>query len=456
MAERAPLSLTARLAFGITGLLIVGGLVLALAAFGYGRAAARETYDRLLVGAASDIAASVGVENGRVVVDIPVSAFELLALAPDDRIAYQVRGVDGEVLTGHAELPAPPEGADFYDADFRGEPARFLRVTRRFAERSVSGNVEVIVGQTLQARRDLAFDITSKALYGLAVGGFAMLALAVFVVRSALRPLDRLARRIAARDPQDLTPLETAAPREVAPLVGSVNTFMARLERQFDTTRNLISDSAHQLRTPVAALRAQADLALTETDPARRDGLVERIHRRSVSLGRLLDQMLSHALVVHRTGSARREALDLRDIALDIVEAGDHLVIAPGTEVRLEIGEDPVTVMADALSLREAAKNLLSNALSHGHPPIAVGTGIEGGERLLWVRDAGDGPPEGVADAIGDRFLRSAASSGQTSGLGLSISKSVAEAYGGRLRLEHAAGGFRAVLALPAPEGTGP
>lgn len=449
----ASLSLAARLALGITALLAVGGIALSVAAFAYGRAAAREAFDRLLVGAANDIASTVAVENGRIVVDLPVSAFELLALAADDRIAYQVRDIDGSVLTGHADLPQPPGNARFYDAEFRGEPARYLRVTRRFAERVVSGGVDVIVGQTLRARTELAYDITRKALYLLAIGGFAMLALAVVVVRSALRPLDRLARQLSQRDPQDLTPLVADAPREVAPLVQAVNSFMARLDRQLDTMRNLISDTAHQLRTPVAALRAQADLALSEPDLARRDRVVERIHKRSVSLGRLLDQMLSHALVVHRTGSARRERVDLRDVALDLVEAGDHPALAAGTRLALEIGAEPVMVLADPLSLREAASNLLSNALNHGTPPLCVGASIEEGRHLLWIKDAGSGPSEAVRAAIGQRFLRSAAASGQTSGLGLAISKSVAEAYGGDLRFERVEGGFRAVLVLPADGG---
>ncbi|OIP86618.1 MAG: sensor histidine kinase, partial [Rhodobacterales bacterium CG2_30_65_12] len=374
-AARPTLSLAARLAVGLAGLLVVGGVVLSFAAFGYGRAAARDAFDRLLVGAANSIVAAVEVENGEPVVDLPVSAFELLALAPDDRIAYQVRGPGGRVLTGEADLPPPPRraaDATFYDARFKGEPARYIHVTRRFAERSLSGSVEVIVGQTLRARNELAYAITRDALIGLAVGGFALIALALLVVRSALRPLDRLATTLAARDPQDLTPLDTHVPREIASIVGAMNHFMARLNRQFEAMRGLISDTAHQLRTPVAALRAQADLAAHEPDPDRRDRLVARIHKRSVSLGRLLDQMLSRALVVHRIDSARRETVDLRDIALDIVEAGDHRLIAPGTEVRLEIGALPVLVRADALSLTEAARNLMANALAHGVSPVTV------------------------------------------------------------------------------------
>ncbi|MCE5973984.1 sensor histidine kinase N-terminal domain-containing protein [Sinirhodobacter sp. WL0062] len=449
------LSLSARLAGGLVVLLVVGGVVLSLATFAYGRAAAREAFDRLLVGAASSIAASVSVIEGAAVVDLPVSAFDLLALAPEDRIAYQVRGVDGAVLTGYADLPQPPpsrlvtSGPVYYDAAFTGEPARFIRLTRRFAERDLSGTIEVIVGQTLRERNALAEDIALNALMGLAIGGAAVVLLAVLVVRSALRPLDELALALAGRDPQDLTAISTAVPREVASLVGAVNGFMARLDRQFDAMRNLISDSAHQLRTPVAALRAQADLATQETDPDRRNRLIGRIHDRSVSLGRLLDQMLSRALVIHRIDSARREAVDLRDIALDIVESGDHQLIAPGAEVRLEIGEAPVIVQGDPLSLGEAAKNLFRNALAHGRAPIVLGADVQGAQARLWVQDAGPGPSAAVRTQFGGRFVRSAAADGRSAGLGLSIADSVARAFGGHLALEDRAEGFRVVIILP-------
>jgi len=451
----ATASLKRRVISGVLALLLVGGAVAALAAFGYGRAAARESYDRLLLGAANDIAEAISIQNGAPVVDLPVAAFQLLALAPDDRIYYSVRGPDGAVLTGatgplaQAGQTATPK---FFDSKMGDENARFVSLSRRFAERSFSGTVTVIVGQTLRARTEMALGLTRDALIAAAIGGIALLAAAVLVIDRAMRPLRRIADQLVGRDPHDLTPMETQVPAEVAVMVGAMNRFMARLDRQVAAMRNLISDTAHQLRTPVAALRVQAELASAEEDDARREQILTRLQRRTRSLGELLDQMLSRALVIHRTDAARRVALDLRDVALDVIESRDHELVAPSRDVVLEIGEEAVMVMADTLSLSEALRNLLGNALKHGAGRVRVGVTQEGAQACLWVEDSGPGPSAEVLERIGERFEKNAASVGQSAGLGLSIARAVAFAFGGELKLGATGQGFRATISLPMQE----
>ncbi|GAB2203615.1 sensor histidine kinase [Roseibium sp. ROS1] len=455
----ASTSLTARVAFGIAFLLIFGGVIVSIAAFAYGREAARSAYDRLLLGAATGIASSITVQDDRPVIELPVSAFELLALAPDDRIGYRIIGPEGATLTGYDEITLPTGRRDFregfFDGSFFGEPARFAVVSRRFAERTLNGTIKVVVGQTLRARNDMAYDITRKALYVLAASGLAMVLLSVVVVRSVLQPLERIAGGLSARDPHDLTPLDTSVPRETAVMINALNGFMARLDRQMNSMRHLISDTAHQLRTPVAALRAQADLFTDEAELSRKEKIVERIQTRTASLGRLLDQLLSQALVIHRGDSARREKLDLRDIALDVFEEGDHAVLNPEFDVILDIGEDPVEVLADVQSLKEALKNLLNNALKYGRSPVRIGASLQGGRASIWVEDAGGGPVDGVLAELGSRFNKGALSRQSSSGLGLAIAHSVALSYDGELRLEKTGGArFRAALVFAAvPEG---
>lgn len=447
---RATLSLKTRVALAVTAVLVLGGALVLVAALAYGRQAAREAYDRLLLGAAADIATTITVRDGTALVDMPVSAFELLSLARDDRIRYRVVAPDGTTLTGDptAPLPEPSGTAEsvFFDDSFGAEPARYVALTRRFAERSFSGPVRVIVGHTLLARRELAYDIAQNALVVLGAAGAVMALFAWLAVSQALRPLPRIGAALASREPTDLTPLSLSAPREVAGMLVSLNAFMARLERQSVATGNLIADAAHQLRTPVAAIRAQAQLAADEVNPDRRERIVARIHDRASGLSRLLDQLLSRAMIVHRADSQPATPLDLRDVAVDVVEACDDLALGIGTEVELVLPDSPVVTRGDAMSLAEAGKNLLTNALRHGQPPIRLG--VTGGTRPgLWVSDGGNGPPAEVTAAQGTRFVRAGRNGG--SGIGLAIAREVAEGHGGALRMQHDGARYTVSLDLP-------
>lgn len=464
-APRTP-SLAGRLALAIALVLGAGGLAVAFAAFAYGSRAARETYDRMLLGAADQIAASTAVVDGAVVADIPASAFELLALAPDDRVFYRIVDGTGATLTGYDELRLPSgagEAARWHDARFRGAPIRVVSLGRRFAERAYGGTIRVLVGHTLRARTALAREIAGGIVLTASLVGLCLTAFAVYAVHSALQPLRRIERGFAERDPRDLTPLDVALPRELRPVVDAINRFMARLDRQARATDNLIADSAHQLRTPVAALRAQAELATGESDPeAMRDAL-GRIHERTRSLSRLADQLLNRALVIHRSDTAMRATVDLRSVAIRTVEEFDLGNDDASSALRLALPEAAVLVRGDELSLCEACKNLVGNAFAHGVPPVTLTVAAVGARARLAVHDRGAGiPPEARARA-GARFggagtrgpghdsgHGSREGSNRGSGLGLAIVRDVAAAHDGELRLDDAErGGFEIGLLLP-------
>jgi two-component system sensor histidine kinase TctE len=350
-------SLMARVMLGVLALLVAGGVIVAVASLAYGKQAARQSYDRLLLGAAQDIAESTAIFDGAPAVDLPVSAFSLLSLALDDRISYAVRDAQGVLLTGYETSPLPrgKSGQVFFDANLQGEPARFATVARRYAEREYSGTVYFTVGHTLRARNAMALGLTRTALLGVGLAGLVLMICAFFVIRSTMRPLHHMARDLPGRDPYDLTPMPTGGPAEVTVAIAAINQFMRRLDRQVGAMRNLISDTAHQLRTPVAAIRAQAVLAADPgAAPHQREQALERLLRRTRSLGNLLDQMLSRAMVIHRTDNAPPVAVDLHEIALHVVETHDHTLLARDAMVELVIGADAVTVLADEISARRS------------------------------------------------------------------------------------------------------
>ncbi len=464
MTERATAiparsSITFRLAATIALILAAGGIAISVAAYAYGRQAAQEAYDRMLAGAAFQIVQAVSIIDGRVVVNLPVSAFELLALAPDDRVFYRVIGADGGTITGYEDLPSPTaksEDLTFYSSEYSGEAVRLASAVRRFAERGFTGDVQVIVGHTTRARADLARDITTKALALLAIAGVALVALVAFAVRSSLGPLVRIEQALRSRDPKDLSPLTVSTPREVETIVAAINRFMSRLADRVTIMQNLIADATHQLKTPIAAVRAQAELAAGEQDPARLRAIAGRIHTRAVGLSRLADQLLNQALIIHRSDAAAQQVIDLREVAIRATDETDHDLLSSGLDLHLDLPEHPVHARGDALSLIEASKNLLSNAVRYGAPPVwfSVGHSPDKGIVEFAVTDSGRGIPESDWPDSGRRFARSAGSLPDSAGLGLAIVNAVAEAHRGRLTFSRTPEGrFRVALAIPAEQG---
>ena len=431
-------SLTLRLAVALILLLTAGGAAMAVAAIAYGKNAAQQSYDRLLIGAANQIAKAITLQEGQLRIDLPVAAFELLALAPQDRIVYAIYDTQGALLTGYPNVDGPKQGQYLSDGFFTGEAARFAAVDRRFSERALSGTVRVVVGQTLRARLELTKQITQSALIVVGLAGLLMSGLAVFAVRSALGPLQRIEHDLAARTPADLTPLSIAVPREISQVVGTLNGFMARVDRQVAATRRLIGDASHQLRTPIAAIRAQSELAIGESDPVRLRSIMTRIHRRTVSLSRLTDQLLNHALIIHRADAVPLDQLDLRRVAIIALEEIDSDPRLSGQDImRLDLPEDPVMVQGDLLSLGEACKNLAANAQRHGAAPFMIKVSQQGRMAILAVQDSGGGIPKNHWQDAGTRFSRQASVSPTKVGLGLSIVEAVAHAHHGEMTFEH-------------------
>ncbi|TPW26267.1 sensor histidine kinase [Pararhizobium mangrovi] len=447
-------SIALRLGLLLTLVLAIAVAAVVFATFRYGRSAADQAFDRLLTGAALQIGERVSVVDGKPVVDVPLSAFELLALARDDRIFYRVIGPHGKTLTGYDDLPLPPTapaGASprIYETPYRDTRVRAIALSRDLAERSLSGRVEIIVAHTMLARTALAREIAMPAIAGIALASLAILALTLLAMRYALRPLRRIERAMLARDPRDLTPFHPDAPREVATLVDAINRFMGRLDRRLDTMERFVADAAHQMRTPVTALRAQSELAIEETDPERLRALQGRIRSRAIGISRLMDQLLSHALVTHRVETVELAALDLRRVAIEAEREIRSAGVAQAELLHLDLSEDPVIAAGDAFSLREAAKNLIANALRYGAPPITLRVEHSKDHASIVVHDEGGGF-DLPADEVGTRFARHE-NTPESAGLGLAIVREVVESHQGELTVTRPVeGGFAIGILLPA------
>lgn len=429
---------------------------LAVAARYHARRAADDAYDRLLIGAALQMAESLSVHEGVVWVDPPSSAFETLALAPRDSIFYKITDAGGTVLTGYADLPAirgrpaPVRASPVVgDGRYLDMPIRLAAVGRFLTDAAEPGWAQVLVGQTRRARTALAQDLAGKALWLLA----AMMALAflgvLLAVRLALAPLRAIERTLQGRDPRDLAPLEVETPQEIATLVGAINFFMDRLSRRIRLMERFIADAAHQIRTPLTALASQVDM-LANADEAHRAQHERRVRERTAQLGRLTNQLLNHAMVIHRAEAAPLAPVDLsrlaREVLLNAVPASFGRDVAIGWEAP----PGPVLVRGDEVSLREALSNLLHNALAHGaRSALEIELSVEGAEALVAVADDGPGIPEAGWEKAKQPF---SSQSEKGSGLGLAIVNDVVRAHGGSLDFERRPPGFAVVIRLPLAE----
>ncbi len=451
-------SLFLRLVAAVSAVLMGGAALLAYAASNYAGRAAQDAYDQLLVGAAEQIRETLRVEDGEITSDIPVSAFVALSLSRRERVFYRVVGPNGETLTGYDDLPAAQSAGDeingpsVWDADYKKVPVRIAALRQYVA--GAPGFATVVVAHTTESRAELARGLTLRALLLLGVMSVIALAGVAAAVRFALTPLHRIEAALAARQPNDLTPLDVAAPPEIAGLVQAINRFIARLSDRMDDLRRLIDDAAHQIRTPVTALSAQVDLLQAETSPERRQKQVERIAARTAQIGRLVNQLLSQTMVSHRARSAVTERFDLREVlkqaAADAVPAAMDRDIA----VSFDLPPSPIELDGDPVTLREAIRNIIDNAVQHGaRTRLCISARRMGDRTVTEIADDGPGIPEDKWPMVTRRFWR-ARSDGDGFGLGLAIAADVAKSHAAEISFAHLDSGDFAVRMTFASPGT--
>lgn len=454
-------SLFARLMVRVGMIVLLGALSLVLAAWFYAHEAADDAYDRILVGAALQMAESLVISDGEVKIALPASAFELLELAGRDRIFYRVIGLDSATLTGYGDLRSDASLAESHsaavlqDGIFHGADVRMVTVARAIADAGQSGWTYIILAQTTEARQDLVSELTSRAILLVAImSGLAMVATAL-AARYSLKPLADLGAALASRDPQDLTPLTVDVPRELSPFVTSINHFITRLDQRVKLLQRYVADSAHQIRTPLTALSAQVSLINEDNMPPQDRHHLERVRNRAAELGRLTNQLLNHAMVIHRFDSAQLSPMSLNDVARKAFRTAVPITVDPDAVVSFEAPDEDLTVMADMLSLREAITNLIDNALKHGmQARLDVRVTRAGRYARVEVEDDGPGIPSEQWTQVIQRFVSNSAD-GKTSGLGFAITSEVAKALGGRIgfREKTSTTGFTTYLELPLYDG---
>lgn len=311
----------------------------------------------------------------------------------------------------------------------------------------------VQVAEREEARRDITNAMTRNLLLPLAFA-LPLLGLMVWLaVAHALRPLARLGRDVARREATNLEPLDPqGAPGEIMPLIDNLNRLFTRVARLIEHERRFTADAAHELRTPLAALMTQAQVARAAAGDTERNHALDNVIAGCARAARLVDQMLTLARLEPEDALGQREILDLRTLAQSVIAEIAPAALKRGIAIGLaEYGD--VAVAGNGDLIRIALRNLVDNAARYSPDGahVQVSVARDGDMALARVKDQGPGLSPEARTKVGQRFYRVLGNRASGSGLGLSIISRIAELHGGHLVLDNNADGrgLAAELRLP-------
>ncbi len=363
-------------------------------------------------------------------------------------MVVQVWDQNGELFLRSQSAPLTPlsDIADgFRDSNIDG--AGWRTYSFSVPERGVT----VKVGEPYQARDSLTQHVVQQTLYPLLLGLPILAILIWFAVGRGLIPLHRIAAEVAARDSDNLDILDTAdSPDEVTPLIRALNDLLERLESTLDKERRFTADAAHELRTPLAGLKTQAQVALGASASQERNRAILNLLRGVDRGSHLVEQLLT----LSRLDQAAPMPIATVDLAATVRTVMNDL--QPKVEerrVRLDLSTGGGThVLGNADAVYVLVRNLVDNAIRHSPPDAAVELSIARQHETIvfGVRDRGPGIPEPERRRVLERFYRGNAHEGEGSGLGLSIVKRIADLHRARLELTtpDAGGGLLATVAF--------
>ena len=418
---------------------------------------ASRPFDRGLEYNVQALAQLVRHDQQKVLFNLPQPAREILRADDADLIYYQVLGARGEFVSGERDFPLPPDEEKpvsgevrLRDDEIRGAAVRVAYLWVR-VDLAGAKPVLVQVAETLEKRSVLATEI----IKGVMLPQFVILPLAVLLVWLALargiQPLNQLEERIRRRKPDDLSPLDDrVVPIEVAPLVSSINDLLLRLKDSIATQKRFLADAAHQLKTPLAGLRMQADLAQREDSSAEElKQSLKHIGRASIRATHTVNQLLALARAESGGAVIARQPCDMVALVMDVIQ--DSLPRAMDRHIDLGYeGLDPgsagVVLEANPTLLKELVRNLIDNAINYT-PSSQAAPGVVtarvladrfGQVAVFQVEDSGPGIPEAERDLVFQPFYRALGTEADGSGLGLPIVLQIAQQHGATVILEDA------------------
>lgn len=400
---------------------------------------AQQGQDNILNASMSSILDTAVLRDGRVTLDFPYSSLSMLTTAADDRVYYAIYE-DETLLSGYDWLVSPrdlaPDDTYFEGAAFDGDQLRVATGTRTLIGPDGPRNVFVSIAQTQDALSDtLNASTRNVALLGL---GFFLMssAVAIWAASTTSSQMRRLATSVTRRGPQDLSPVAKPVPTEMAPLVGSLNTLMSRLDHTLTQSEDFIAEAAHRIRTPLATVRSHAEATLQRVERMENRKSLQAMVRAIDESSRAAGQLLDHAMVTFRSENLERTEVDLAGLLDELVLR--MTPVAEMNDITLTTELDrPAVLQGDSILLQNALRNLIDNALKYAPAETEVNVRVTNGPALtVSVTDEGPGFAADEIETLSGRFVRGKNMGNKVgSGLGLTIAQEVAAAHGAKMTL---------------------
>jgi two-component system sensor histidine kinase TctE len=436
-------------------LFLVGGALAYRVALHY----AEKAIDQSLTQSVRSLSRLVKPIGSGLLVDFPKAAQDIIEQDPTDRVSYMVSSPPGRFLLGNGKLPGPdadpgvnaPETL-LYNAEVDGKLMRVALLDVDYGDSSSPQRLRVQVAKSLAVQQRLTKELFADMLLPLLLLGALLSVLVYGGISRGLKPLTRLQAQLGDRRKQalsDLSPIElNQAPQEVHALATALNLLLGAMRRGLGQEKRFLNDAAHQLRTPLAGLISQTELALAETDPQALRARLTKVLAGAQRSAHLVHQLLSLA---RNEVDVKLQPLDVAALARDVAREWTPRALKAGVDLGFE-GADHVQVVGEALLLREALNNLIDNALIYAGvgSEVTLSVRAEGDQVLLEVADSGPGLAANDVPRVFERFWRASDLPGGC-GLGLAIVSEIAQRHRGQASsLSAQPHGLRVQMWLPA------
>ncbi|MDB6061615.1 MAG: signal transduction histidine kinase [Verrucomicrobiaceae bacterium] len=421
----------------------------------------RDVFDMNLLDVAHDLQRAVEVRDGRLVLDLPPAAQEMVRTANRDRISYVLWNPQQGLIGGDEDLLELDQQieADFFasqkDRSYKFAAAHFRGRNQRFVQlvATVAGHpLYVTVAQTAGALNGIQRSIFASVFFlGILLTAVALSGVYIGV-RRGLKPIAALSAAISLRSSANLTALTTAqAPHELRPIVDNINSLLERLELSLLAHRHFIADAAHQLRTPLAALSAQFEVAL-KIPPTDTHATLAQMYATTQRASHLANQLLSLARLEHTDQIPQTtETLTLEEILRAVLPR--CVLAAESAGIELEFDTKPCRIFGNRILLEELFSNLLDNEIRYvqrgGHVKMLAQQHNETVQ--ISLIDNGPGVPADELEKLGTAFFRADSSNHNGCGLGLAIGREIVRLHKGNMEFLGAGdqGGLRIDIQLP-------